>query len=169
MLRKLAFGLCALLLGMAAPVQAAPPVVTPDANWMPVDELNQSDYDQAQGEYMPMFGSDPTLWPDWLDREAVLLPAGGGSSWLVVRVPIKAECGGYDYIVFGPALREGERPKLGEPICAGDMHVQPRRGQNPPDLLFTGPASLDESVERPVQRPVQRWHWTGKDWVIVRP
>ncbi|HLN22535.1 MAG TPA: hypothetical protein VK558_00975 [Patescibacteria group bacterium] len=136
----------------------------PQAAWMSVDELNQSDFDQAQAEYMPMFGSDPTLWPDWLDREAVLLPAGGGSSWLVVRVPVKAECGGYNYIVFGPAPREGERPKLGEPICAGDMQVQPRRGQVPPDLLFTGPASLDESVER----PVQRWHWTGKAWVIVK-
>ncbi len=158
MFPMLARRLAALLLAMTIAV----PALAADVAWQPLAALGAADRATAERALADLFGDNPEWWPDWLEPQAVLVPAH--SDLLVVRAPLRAPCGQYQFTVFGPARADGNRDPLGAPFCAGALTVVPVAGRDLPDLLFSEGRRQDPDSGG-WQRDDQRVRWTGRGWV----
>lgn len=157
--------LVALLLPSVAPAADKAPPPPPEVFWQPFDSLIPYDRDLAEQALAPMWGDDPSLWPDWLDGRAALLPGRSGEV-MVVREPLRAPCGDYAFFVFGPYQPpDGGRASLGNAFCADGIVVQPHRGQSIPDLILKNTGVPDGDTVRVRDQQV---HWSGKEWTEVK-
>ena len=139
-----------LVLVLAVPALAA------EAVWLPFDSLPMGERRLAEATLAEMFGADPTLWPDWLEPRAALVPTGDGPL-LVVRQPVHAPCGQYRFSVFAP-VTGGRRTRLGEDFCAGQLSVIPKPLADWPDLLFTEGWHSEN----------RRVRWGHNQWMVVQ-
>lgn len=144
------------------PPEPLPPPVP--KHWNSFDSLDAGDRALAEEILKPMFGTDPALWPDWLDPRAVLYPLRQGNL-LIVRAPFRGVCGDYHFSVFGPVREDGNRGLLGDPMCSDGLAVELRRRQTIPDLVLKSVTLLQPNDSL--------WHgdqiarWNGNDWLEI--
>jgi len=139
------------------------PALAAEAVWLPFDSLPAGERRLAEATLAEMFGGDPSLWPDWLEPRATLVPTGDGPL-LVVRQPVRAPCGQYRFSVFAP-VSGGRRARLGEDFCAGQLSVMPRPLADWPDLLFA--EGWVQSADG-WHSEARRVRWDRNRWVLIQ-
>jgi hypothetical protein len=153
----------ALLIGGATAFANAAVI---ELSWQEFDTLSPGDKALAEGALAEKFGDDPTLWPDWIDPKALLIPIGRRANFLVVREPQRTPCGEYRYTVFGPPDTEGHRPQLGQRFCAGDLQLTAVKGKTTPDLEFL--QAYDRGADNSWQpQPPLRRRWGDGAWLAI--
>ncbi len=165
MIRSRLFALLFLAIGVGSAFSAK---ADADAFWESLDQLGTMDRAYAVEALASNFGNNPSLWPDWLDPKAVLIPeVRRQGDLLVVRQPLHAPCGQFGFTIFGPATAEGWRARLGGDFCAGNLEVVPTARRGLPELRF-----LEGQEKNPAtgewQRKDQHVRWTGQDWVLIK-
>lgn len=158
-LGRLRSGLIALALLWPLAATAAPGELV----WQDFADLPEGERYFAQTALYEMWGSDPDLWPDWIEPAAVRVAAGRGESILIVRQPLRLACGEYGFSVLGPVTADLTRQPLGGRFCGGVLSVVPVSGRAIPDLVVEQTYEADaDGRARPL--PPKRWRWLGEGW-----
>jgi len=152
------------LLAGPASWSASPP---PDAVWKNVADMAEGDRQLAQTSLTDMFGEDVSLWPEWLEIDGVYIPPGKNRSMLVLRFPMRKDCGAWGYQILSPVTSEGTRTKMGEPFCGNDLTLVNQAFQSLPDIQFDSQGSSD--AEGNWSFAAARWRWDGKQWLKYPP
>jgi len=157
MRKSIAAALIVFGLLTSAAVQAA------DAVWQGLDGLAEGDRQVAQAALAEMFGEDVTLWPEWLEPSAVYIPPGKSRSMLIVRFPMKKDCGPWGYLVLSPVTSDASRTVQGPAFCANDIALVPQPWQSLPDIQFDRQGFQDANGDWSFE--TARWRWDGKNWM----
>lgn len=157
MRKSIAAALIAFGLLTSAAVQAE------DAVWQGFDALPEGDRQLAQEALAEMFGENVSLWPEWLEPSAVYIPPAKSRSMLIVRFPMKKDCGPWGYLVLSPVTPDATRTVQGEAFCANDITLVEQHWPSLPDIQFDRQGFQDANGDWSFE--AARWRWDGKNWL----
>lgn len=141
----------------------AGPALSASSEWRNIDDLPEGDRQAAQAALAPMFGEDATLWPDWLEVDGAYVSSlWKGRPALLLRFPMKMDCGPWGYLFLGPSSRDGARARLGDSFCANEITLTDGFFQPLPDIQFDRQGVQDADGNWSFE--TVRWHWDGGQW-----
>ena len=141
-------------------VVLAVPASARDLVWQSLDSLLGGDRALAEQTLFEDFGDDPEQWPDWIDPEALYVPAGN-DRLLIVRRPVHEPCGEYKFAVLSTITPALSRDKIGD-FCAGELDVLAVPNRDWPDFYLTEGYQQDANGDW--QRADLRLRWRDGQW-----
>ena len=132
--------------------------------WQGFDTLAEGDRQLGELAMADEFGA-PSQWPDWVEPMALYAPTGHVDFVFIVRRPVNAECGQYEFTIYGTVTPDLRRDKWGE-FCAGAVTPIRVPGRDLPDLSFE--YAREQDANGVWQRSDRRLRWNEGQWWIIK-
>ena len=152
--------LCAAMLALAFGSAAQARILY----WQGFDTLAEGDRELGEKAMAEEFGT-PEQWPDWVEPMALYAPTGHVDFVFIVRRPVHAECGQYEFTIYGTVTPDLRRDKWGE-FCGGEVTPIRVPGRDLPDLLFE--YGREQDANGVWQRNDRRLRWNEGQWWIIK-